>query len=94
MEANDYARYERSRRQLWNPTQLIGKIERVEFLGMTVNGNPMHKVSIITPDNEIWIKRVSNDAMLSYAIGNAEYRDKWHTFYLTRAGRIAYARII
>ena len=74
--------------------QLIGKIERVEFIGMTVNGNPMHKVALITPSNEIRIMRVSNDAMLNYAINNAEYRDKWHTYYLTRAGRIAYARMI
>lgn len=75
---------------------VTGTVTRVERLGTTVWGNPMHRV-------EIWdgqesesgyhytdTFRISNDASLNYAINNSEYRDEPHTFVLTRAGRISH----
>lgn len=74
--------------------QIHAKVERVERLGVTYYGNPMHSVTLRLPDNTTETRRISNNASLNYAITNPEYREQWHTFYLTRAGRIAYARII
>lgn len=74
--------------------QIHAKVEHVERLGSTIDGNPMHRVMLRLPDNTTDTRRISNNAMLNYAINNPEYREEWHTFYLTRAGHIAYARII
>ena len=72
---------------------VTGIVIRIERLGCTVWGNPMHEVTLSIPTegfDGIATFRISNDASLNYGINNAEYRDVPHVFVLTRANRISH----
>ena len=62
-----------------------GKVIGITRHGHTVWGNPI--VSVTLDNGETY--RVSNDAGIVYGIGNSEYRERAHTFELTRAGRLS-----
>ena len=75
------------------PKEITGTVERVETIGHTIYGNPIKRVylSATAADgtDHSGIYRISDNASLAYAIGNAEYATEPHTFVLTRAGRIS-----
>lgn len=76
------------------PKQITGKVTRVERLGHTMYGNPIHRIHVeatsVDGKDQSGIYRISDNASLVYAIENAEFRDTEHTFALTKAGRISH----
>jgi hypothetical protein len=72
---------------------ITGRVISTERHGHTIYGNPMISLTlapIFASDGYTETYRISNDASLVYAIENSEYRNKPHTFALTRAGRISH----
>lgn len=67
---------------------ITGKVTRVETVGASMYGNPTKRVAIEDEHGDTRTYLTSANAMIAYAIGNAEFRDEPHTFLLTKAGRI------
>jgi hypothetical protein len=67
---------------------VTGFVVNVERTGVSANGNPFYRVTIRETNGDRANYMTSADIMLSYAIGNAEYREHAHRFGLTRSGRL------
>jgi hypothetical protein len=73
---------------------ITGRVIKTERATGSINGNPAFFVTLETPTGETQRLRTQSDAMIGYGIQNPEYRDEWHVFELTRAGRIKYGRTV
>lgn len=71
---------------------LTGKIVATEYASTSYYGNPAYYVTISTEADDTVTLRTMDNSMFAYACQNPEYRDEAHTFILTRAGRIRYAK--
>jgi len=67
---------------------LTGRVIDVRTVGHSQYGNPTRAVLIETATGEHVELRTTANSQLAYGIGNSEYRDNWHQFGLTRAGRL------
>jgi hypothetical protein len=54
----------------------------------TREGNPQMRVNITGDNGEEYEFLTAPDSQLAYRIGNPEYRDRAHTFYIDSNGRI------
>lgn len=76
---------------------IAGRVVGVQRHGYTASGNPKMSVQIAITQIEGTpassgvpvTMRISDNAMLVYAIENSEYREKVHEFDVTAAGRIS-----
>lgn len=73
---------------------LTAKVINTKRAGTSYYGNPSYDITLETRDGDTLTLRTSANVMLSYACTNSEYREEWHAYELTRAGRIKYARKI
>lgn len=77
---------------------ITGIVTHTERVGTSVNGNPTYLVELrddTAPDGSAYSShRTMSDAMIAYAITNADYREQPHVFTLTRAGRIRSAMTV
>lgn len=73
---------------------LTAKVLDTSRAGTSYYGNPSYDVTLETRDGDTLTLRTSANVMFAYACTNPEYREEWHTYELTRAGRIKYARKI
>lgn len=73
---------------------LTAKIIDTHRAGTSYYGNPAYDITLETRDGDTLTLRTSSNVMFAYACTNPEYREEWHTYELTRAGRIKYARKI
>lgn len=71
---------------------LTAKVTHTEHAGTSYYGNPSYNVTLETRDGDTLTLRTDANVMFAYACTNPEYRDEYHTYELTRAGRIKYAR--
>lgn len=82
--------------------QITGKVTELKRLPNSPRSSaPNWQVTILAVENRVnpdagvifvgddFTARTSIGAMLSYAIGNKEFREEAHTFELTPAGRIS-----
>ena len=77
-------------------TTITGLVTDIVRHGNTVNGNPILSVTLSTATagrDGTTTLRVSHDSSISLEIENREYRETPHVFTLTRADRIASARV-
>ena len=65
-----------------------GKVTNLKRLPSSVYGNPRWEVTLTDDDGIEHLTATSPNAMLAYAISNAEYRDTAHTFYVDKLGHI------
>ena len=73
---------------------LRGTLRGTDRAGMSTMGNPIYRL-IIEDENGVFRTYLTqSNASLSYGITNPEYRDALCDFELTRAHRVAYARIV
>lgn len=73
---------------------LTAKVIDTKRAGASDYGNPSYDVTLETLAGDTLTLRTSSNVMFAYACTNPEYREEWHTYELTRAGRIMYARKI
>ena len=81
-----------------HPATITGHVVAVKRHGHTVYGNPtMSAVIHLTAIDGVEAVtstpvtvRISDNASIVYGIENADYRERPHTFALTRAGRISH----
>lgn len=73
---------------------LTAKVIDTKRAGTSYYGNPSYDVTLQTRDGDTLTLRTSSNVMFAYACQNPEYRDEFHVYELTRAGRIKYARKI
>lgn len=73
---------------------LAAKVVSTRRAGTSYYGNPSYDVTLETRSGDTLTLRTSSNVMFAYACENPEYREEWHTYELTRAGRIKYARKI
>lgn len=73
---------------------LTAKVIDTKRAGTSYYGNPAYDVTLETRDGDTLTLRTSSNVMFAYACENSEYREEWHVYELTRAGRIKYARKI
>lgn len=72
--------------------QLTAKVIGTKRAGTSYYGNPAYDVTLETRDGDTLTLRTSSNVMFAYACTNPEFREHFHTYELTRAGRIKYAR--
>ena len=75
-------------------SNLTAKVIDTRRAGTSYYGNPSYDITLETRDGDKLTLRTSSNVMFAYACTNAEYREEFHTYELTRAGRIKYARKI
>lgn len=73
---------------------LTAKVIGTKRAGTSYYGNPSYDVTLETRSGDILTLRTSSNVSFAYACENLEYREEWHVYELTRAGRIRYARTI
>ena len=73
---------------------LTAKVIYPHRAGTSYYGNPSYDVTLVTCAGDTLTLRTSSNVMFAYACTNPEYREEWHTYELTRTGRIKYARKI
>ena len=73
---------------------ITAKIIGTKRAGTSYYGNPSYDVTLETREGDVLTLRTSSNVMFAYACTSSEYREEWHTYELTRAGRIKYARKI
>lgn len=73
---------------------ITAKVIDTRRAGTSYYGNPSYDITLETRDGDTLTLRTSANVMFAYACTNAEYRNDWHSYELTRAGRIKYARKI
>lgn len=73
---------------------ITAKIIDTKRAGTSYYGNPSYDVTLETRDGDTLTLRTSANVMFAYACTNPEYREEWHTYELTRASRIKFARKI
>lgn len=73
---------------------LTAKVINTRHAGTSYYGNPSFDITLETRDGDTLTLRTSSNVMFAYACENSEYRDEFHVYELTRAGRIKYARKI
>ena len=73
---------------------ITAKVIDTQRAGTSYYGNPSYDVTLETRSGDILTLRTSSNVMFAYACTNPEYREEWHVYDLTRAGRIKYARKI
>ena len=66
---------------------ITGTVVSTERAGTSSKGNPTYLVRIDTGTTTVALLTESNSG-LAYGIENREYRERAHTFNLTRYGRI------
>ena len=71
---------------------IIAKVVDTRHAGTSYYGNPSYDVTLETRAGDTLTLRTSSNVMFAYACANPEYKEEWHTYELTRAGRIKYAR--
>lgn len=71
---------------------LTAKVISTKRAGTSYYGNPSYVVTLETRAGDTLTLRTSSNVMFAYACENPEYREEWHVYELTRAGRIKYAR--
>lgn len=71
---------------------LTAKVIDTKRAGTSYYGNPSYDVTLETRAGDTLTLRTSSNVMFAYACENSEYREDWHTYELTRAGRIKFAR--
>lgn len=69
-------------------TTIRAKVTNVARATSSKYGNPQFRVNMISENGEELEYLTEPDSMLAYGIGNKEYREQFHTFYINRAGRI------
>ena len=73
---------------------LIAKVIDTKRAGTSYYGNPSYDVTLETRAGDALTLRTSSNVSFAYACTNSEYREEWHVYELTRAGRIKCARTI
>lgn len=73
---------------------LTAKVLDTKRAGTSYYGNPSYDVTLETRAGDVVTLRTSSNVSFAYACENLEYRNEWHVYELTRAGRIKYARKI
>lgn len=73
---------------------LTARVIDTRRAGTSVYGNPSYDVTLETRDGDTLTLRTSANVMFAYGCTSLEYREEWHVYELTRAGRIKYARKI
>lgn len=73
---------------------LTAKVIDTQRAGTSYYGNPSYDITLETRDGDTLTLRTSANVMFAYACTNPEYREEFHTYELTRAGRIKFARKI
>ena len=76
------------------PNTLTAKVLDTKRAGTSYCGNPAYDVTLETRGGDTLTLRTSSNVMFAYGCTNPEYREEWHAYELTRAGRIKYARKI
>ena len=71
---------------------LTAKVVDTRRAGTSYYGNPSYDITLETRSGDILTLRTSSNVMFAYACTNPEYREERHTYELTRASRIKYAR--
>ena len=71
---------------------IIAKVTHTERVGTSHYGNPSYDITLVTRSGDELTLRTSANVMFAYACDNLEYRDEWHEYVLTKAGRIRFAR--
>lgn len=71
---------------------ITGRVVGTERATNSVNGNPGYFVTIETPAGDILRFRTAPDSSLSYTMNNPEHRAELHTFYVSKSGRLMFAR--
>lgn len=74
--------------------QITAKVLDTKHAGTSYYGNHSYDVNLETRDGDTLTLRTSANVMFAYACTNPEYREGYHTYELTRAGRIKFARKI
>lgn len=70
---------------------ITAKVIATEYASTSMYGNPAYWLTLQMRDGDTVRLRTSDNVSFAYACTNADYRDSWHTYTLTRAGRIRYA---
>lgn len=73
---------------------ITAKVIQTKHAGTSYYGNPSYDVTLETRDGDTLTLRTSSNVMFAYACTNPEFRDEFHVYELTRAGRIRFARKI
>lgn len=73
---------------------LTAKVIGTKRAGTSYYGNPSYDVTLETRTGDTLTLRTSSNVMFAYACTNPEYREEWHVYELTRAGRIKYAHSV
>lgn len=73
---------------------ITAKVINTHRAGTSYYGNPSYDVTLETRAGDILTLLTSSNVMFAYACENPEYREEWHVYELTRAGRIKYVRTI
>ena len=71
---------------------LTAKVTHTERAGTSYYGNPSYNITLETRNGDTLTLRTSANVMFAYACTDTKYRDEYHVYELTRAGRIKYAR--
>lgn len=73
---------------------LTAKIIDTKRAGTSLYGNPSYDITLETRAGDTLTLRTSSNVMFAYACTNPEYKEEWHVYELTRAGRIKSARTV
>lgn len=68
--------------------KITAKVTATKYHGTSTMGNPTYYVTLEERDGTTGIYRTQSNASIAYAIENREYRDEWHEYLITTAGRI------
>lgn len=75
-------------------TTLTAKVISTKRAGTSYYGNPSYDVTLETRAGDVITLRTSSNVSFAYACENLEYREEWHVYELTRAGRIRSAHAL
>lgn len=74
--------------------KITAKVTATKRHGTSTMGNPTYDVALEEQDGTTGIYRTMSNAGIAYEIQNRNFREQWHEYTLTPAGRIRYARKI
>lgn len=75
-----------------NPQRIIGKVISCKRMMNSKQGNPRYRVVIETPDGLSYDLLTAADHHIGYEIGNVEYRQELHEFWVGPSGTIIQAK--
>lgn len=74
--------------------KITAKITATKRHGTSKMGNPTYIVALEERDGTTGIYRTQSNSGIAYEIQNPNFKQEWHEYELTPAGRIRYARKI